>query len=219
WAKAKFTLCANGFVDESEVDEPTLFNMEPDTQRAECHLSVRGEHNVSNACSAAAVGIALGIPIQTVAHALSESTSESGRLETLVARDGFTVINDAYNANPDSMLAAIAVLAAMPSPRVLVMGDMAETGLLAREFHEEVGIAAREAGIDRLIATGPASKAAVQAFGIGAESVGSLAALEETAAAILAAPCSMLVKASNSAGLWKLARNLVARAAAGKQGA
>jgi UDP-N-acetylmuramoyl-tripeptide--D-alanyl-D-alanine ligase len=78
---------------------------------------------------------------------------------------GATVIDDTYNANPDSMLAAIDVLAERPSPRVLVMGDMGEVGDNGPEFHREVGAYAKARGIDALYALGDASRDACAAYG------------------------------------------------------
>ena len=95
-----------------------------------------------------------------------------GRLQSkravIGALAGASVIDDTYNANPDSMRAAIDVLAAQAAPRVLVMGDMGEVGDDGPAFHREVGAYARECGIDALCAMGDASREACAAFGEGA---------------------------------------------------
>lgn len=142
--RAAFTLCSQGFCPTSI--EPTLFDLDPDAKRVECHLAVRGEHNVINACAAASVGLCLGIPIEVIADALASSVGETGRLETHVARDGFTVIDDSYNANPDSMRAALVMLSAMDvsGKRVAVLGDMAELGDVSVACHEGIGRLAAE---------------------------------------------------------------------------
>lgn len=158
--RAKFTLCAKGYFYNDEPSVPTLFNMEPDTMRAECHLSVMGIHNVLNACAAASVGLQLGIGIDIVARALGASLPEAGRLETLKSRDGFIVINDAYNANPDSMRSALEMLAGLDvsGRRIAVLGDMGELGNIEVECHEGVGRLASSLPIDRLICVGDLAK-------------------------------------------------------------
>ena len=97
-----------------------------------------------------------------MAAGLAEVNAIRGRLQLLPGRSGSRLIDDSYNANPGSVRAAIAVLAARPGERVLVLGDMAELGADAEALHGEVGRAAREAGIHRLFATGPLSRAAVR---------------------------------------------------------
>lgn len=154
--RAEFELCAKGFSHDGGSDDPTLFDMEPDVRTARCRLSIRGVHNVTNACAAAAVGLALGVDIDAVADALSKSLSETGRLETLIARDGFTIINDAYNANPDSMRAALEMLAAMDvsGRRIAVLGDMGELGSVEVACHRGVGKTAWDVRLDELICIG-----------------------------------------------------------------
>lgn len=157
--RPEFTLCAKGFVDDKPT-APTLFDLEPDVQKAHCHLNICGLHNTANACAAAVVGLALGIPIDLVARSLSDSLSETGRLQTVRARDGFTIINDTYNANPDSMRAALGMLAAMEiaGRRIAVLGDMGELGDIEVSCHEGIGRKAAEVGIDQLVCVGDLSR-------------------------------------------------------------
>jgi UDP-N-acetylmuramoyl-tripeptide--D-alanyl-D-alanine ligase len=84
------------------------------------------------------------------------------------AASGATVIDDSYNANPDSVRAAIDILAASPAPTALVLGDMGEVGEQGPEFHREVGAYAREKGVSQLLALGDATRDTVEAFGEGA---------------------------------------------------
>ena len=167
--RPEFVLCVDGVASvagktpvaaATDPRTPALFALAPDAQEAHCHLSVRGEHNVTNACSAAAVGLALGIDISSVVEALSESLSEAGRLEMLTARDGFVVINDAYNANPDSMKAALGMLAAMDvrGRRIAVLGDMGELGAVEVACHRGVGEVAARLAMDELICIGGLSQ-------------------------------------------------------------
>ena len=140
-------------------------------------LAIPGLHNVRNALAAAACAVAVNIPAKTIGEGLSAFRPYTGRLQVKQARDGATVIDDSYNANPDSVRAAIDVLASCPAPRVLVLGDMGEVGARGPEFHREVGAYARTRGIDRLLALGEASVHAVEGFGAGAQHFADVAAL------------------------------------------
>ena len=140
-------------------------------------LSIPGLHNVRNALAAAACAVAVGIPARTIGEGLTAFRPYTGRLQVKQARDGATVIDDSYNANPDSVRAAIDVLASCPAPRVLVLGDMGEVGSQGPEFHREVGAYARSRGIDRLLALGEASVHAVEGFGAGAQHFAEVEAL------------------------------------------
>ncbi len=137
-------------------------------------LAIPGLHNVRNALAAAACAVSAGVALRTIAEGLSEFRPYAGRLQVRQTAAGVTVIDDTYNANPDSVLAAIDVLASCPGPTVLVLGDMGEVGSRGPEFHREVGAYAREKGISRLLATGEAARGAVDGFGAGARHFGSL---------------------------------------------
>ena len=118
------------------------------------NLAAAGDHNVRNALAAIASTIAAGIPVDAIVRGLEAFAPVGGRLQRKQAANGATVIDDTYNANPDSMRAAIDVLAAYPSPRILVAGDMGEVGTQGKEFHEEVGAYASARGIEHVLATG-----------------------------------------------------------------
>ena len=137
-------------------------------------LHVPGRHNVANALAAIAGATAGGASLAAVGHALSAFRPVAGRLEARVALGGAAIIDDTYNANPDSVRAAIAVLARAPSERWLVLGDMGEVGEQGPAFHREIGEFAREAGIDRLFALGELTEQTVSAFGGEGEHFGSI---------------------------------------------
>ena len=121
-------------------------------------LAAAGEHNVRNALAAIACALAAGIDQQTIVRGLEAFSPVGGRLQRKQAANGALVIDDTYNANPDSMRAAIDVLAAYPAPRILVIGDMGEVGTQGREFTEEIGAYAQSRGIDTVLATGELSR-------------------------------------------------------------
>ena len=161
-------------------------------------LPMPGVHNVRNALAAAAVGVALDVSADTIARALERFVGCEGRMQRLHAINDATLIDDTYNANPDSMLAAIAVLARLPGKRVLVLGDMAELGSDAPALHARVGNAAREAGIERLYTLGQLSRDLCTAFGPGAQ---HYARIEDLLAGVepeLDADTTVLVKGSRS---------------------
>ena len=135
---------------------------------ADATLAIPGLHNVRNALAAAACAVALGIAPRTIGEGLSAFRPYTGRLQVKQAKSGATVIDDSYNANPDSVRAAIDVLAGCPGPTTLVLGDMGEVGEQGAEFHREVGAYARTKAIHRLLGLGEATRHAVEAFGAGA---------------------------------------------------
>jgi UDP-N-acetylmuramoyl-tripeptide--D-alanyl-D-alanine ligase len=135
---------------------------------AQATLAIPGLHNVRNALAAAASAVAAGVPAASIGAGLSAFRPYTGRLQVKQGREGLTIIDDTYNANPDSVRAAIDVLVSCPGPTALVLGDMGEVGAQGPQFHREVGEYARERGVARLLALGAATRDAVAGFGAGA---------------------------------------------------
>jgi UDP-N-acetylmuramyl pentapeptide synthase len=135
---------------------------------AQATLAIPGLHNVRNALAAAACAFAVGINEKTIGEGLSAFRPYTGRLQVKQAKSGATVIDDTYNANPDSVRAAIDVLASCPGPTALVLGDMGEVGTQGEAFHREVGSYALSKKITNLYALGEATRHSVDAFGAGA---------------------------------------------------
>lgn len=131
-------------------------------------LQVPGEHNVMNALAAATAAFALDVSLRSIVTGLAGFAGVKGRLQKKRALHGSTFIDDTYNANPDSVKAALAVLAGRTGKKILVLGDMGELGDEAAAMHAQVGLAAREAGVDRLFALGKLTRESVGAFGAGA---------------------------------------------------
>jgi UDP-N-acetylmuramoyl-tripeptide--D-alanyl-D-alanine ligase len=159
-------------------------------------LQAPGVHNVRNALAASAAAWALAVPAGHIATGLSRFSGVPGRLQKKAAANGAVLIDDTYNANPDSARAAIDVLAQAPGRKLLVLGDMGELGPAAAEMHAGIGEHARAGGIDRLLTLGELSAHTARAFGPGAQHCTSF---EELVAAIekeLAPDVTVLVKGS-----------------------
>jgi UDP-N-acetylmuramoyl-tripeptide--D-alanyl-D-alanine ligase len=163
---------------------------------AHARIAVPGLHMARNALAATAAALAAGASLAAVVKGLSEFRAVPGRLAALHAPSGALVLDDSYNANPDSMRAAIDVLAACPGERYLVMGDMGEVGASGPEFHREIGAYARERGVARLYALGELAREAVDAFGAGGAHFESADTLAAQVAHDARAGVALLVKGS-----------------------
>jgi UDP-N-acetylmuramoyl-tripeptide--D-alanyl-D-alanine ligase len=164
-------------------------------------LAIPGLHNVRNALAAAACAHAAGVAPETIARGLNAFRPYAGRLQVLRAQTGATVLDDSYNANPDSVRAAIDVLAAAggqldPAMTTLVLGDMGEAGEGGPDFHLEAGRYAAARGIGALYALGELTAHAVAGFGPGARHFASIEELIEAARARAAPGATLLVKGS-----------------------
>jgi UDP-N-acetylmuramoyl-tripeptide--D-alanyl-D-alanine ligase len=135
---------------------------------AAIRIAVPGRHNARNAVAAAAACLAAGVPLTAVVAGLENFAGIKGRLQKRPGMAGAVVLDDTYNANPDSVRAGIDVLAATIGHKVLVLGDMGEIGEASGQYHDEIGGYAKSQGIDRLFAIGEASQQAVRNFGEGA---------------------------------------------------
>ena len=143
------------------------FTLKTPEGTAPVRLHIAGRHNVKNALAASACALAAGVPLAVVAQGLLAFEPVKGRSRALVLHSGgadITLIDDTYNANPDSVRAAIDVLAELPAPRLLVLGDMGEVGNQGPEFHAEVGAYAAERGIESLFTLGDLCVHSAQAF-------------------------------------------------------
>lgn len=167
----------------------------------DCALHIAGRHNVRNALAATACALAAGVPLAAIARGLSAFSPVKGRSRStsvVCAGRRIDVVDDTYNANPDSVQAAIAVLAELPAPHLLVLGDMGEVGDQGPAFHAEVGASAQQAGIETFMALGPQMQHAVAAFGQGATHFEDMAALIAAVQAHMGQTGSVLVKGSRS---------------------
>ena len=184
-------------------------------------LRIAGRHNVINALAAIACSLASGVPPEKIAEGLAAFEPVKGRSRAVELRlaDGraVTLVDDTYNANPDSMRAAIEVLASLPGPRVLVLGDMGEVGMQGPEFHAEIGAWARERGIETLYALGSESVHSVAAYGAAgpggdARHFEDIDALNVAVLARLPGTASLLVKGSRFMQMERVVQAVTAAA-------
>ena len=161
-------------------------------------LHIAGLHNVKNSLAAIACTLAAGVPLEPIARGLEVFEPVKGRSRALsgtVAGHEYTLVDDTYNANPDSVRAAIDVLADLPGPRLLVLGDMGEVGDQGPQFHAEAGDYAKALGIEALFTLGELSQATAVHFGAGRH-FADIDSLKEATLEILPGCNSILVKGS-----------------------
>ena len=159
-------------------------------------LAFAGPHNILNACGAAAVALRLGASLEQVRAGLEKARPVAGRLSPLPGLRGCSLFDDSYNANPTSVIAAAQFLASLDGEAWLVLGDMGELGEETATLHKQVGMAARDAGIDQLLATGEAMQAAVAAFGDRARWFPDKAALIDSLRDTVDSRVNLLIKGS-----------------------
>ena len=159
-------------------------------------LAVPGAHNARNALAAAAVAVAAGIAPAAVQAGLAAFRGIKGRLQRRRGRNGATLLDDSYNANPDSVRAGIDVLAATVGKKILVLGDMGEIGDMTGQFHDEIGGYAKSQGVDQLLALGESSALAAHNFGAGGQHFKKIEALIDALGAMLTPETTVLIKGS-----------------------
>jgi UDP-N-acetylmuramoyl-tripeptide--D-alanyl-D-alanine ligase len=184
--------------------------------RAQVRLAVHGRHNVTNALAAATVALAAGVPFTRVVEGLSRTELTSGgRMEVLTRPDGVTVINDAFNASPESVLAALEAMQDIAAGRrmVAVLGEMAELGDEAAAWHDRVGQAAAKTGIAHLVLVGGDHAEALgtlaRTVGIDVHRAPAGQPLAPFVRQLLEPGDVVLVKGANALGLEAIARELI----------
>ena len=205
WRRLAGTRRIVDFALESEAVVTATVEPGPEGQRLsiatpngviEVRLAMGGLYNARNALAATASAIAIGIDGRAIAAGLTAFRPVSGRGVRHTTGEGALLIDDTYNANPDSVRAAIDLLATLPTPRVLVLGDMGEVGQGGPAFHREVGAYARESGVDVLLALGEQTHLAISAFGAGGMHFDALDSLVAATRARLRPGATVLVKGS-----------------------
>jgi UDP-N-acetylmuramoyl-tripeptide--D-alanyl-D-alanine ligase len=182
-------------------------------------LHIAGRHNVKNALAAAACALAAGVPQAAVVQGLQAFVPVKGRSRAValhMAERSRTLVDDTYNANPDSVRAAIAVLAELPAPRLLVLGDMGEVGEQGPAFHAEAGSEAHASGIEHFFALGELARHSVAAFP-GARHFASMDALNAAVLQQLPQVNSVLVKGSRFMRMERVVEAVCGAAASGEK--
>ncbi|MBR0566674.1 UDP-N-acetylmuramoyl-tripeptide--D-alanyl-D-alanine ligase [Azoarcus sp. L1K30] len=178
--------------------------------RIEVRLQVPGLHNARNALGAAAACLAAGATLDAVAQGLSDFVGTKGRLQRRAGPRNAVILDDSYNANPDSVRAGIDVLALTPGRTFLVLGDMGEIGETSAQVHDEIGGYAKSKGIDGLYALGEMSAIAARNFGEGGAHFLTVEALVGALAGLLDADSVVLVKGSRFMRMERVADALAA---------
>lgn len=168
WQQRSFGIQHGDVHADNIVLEPLVsqFDLCYADEKIRIHLPVAGLHNIHNACACAAMALYAGLSLTEIAKGLTKFATIKGRLQIKRGQQHITIIDDTYNANPDSMKAALDVLAKMPAPRVFVMGDMGELGETeVAAMHREVGQYAKDKGIEFAYFVGDESVEAAEVFG------------------------------------------------------
>ena len=181
---------------EQAADTARAAYLETPAGRIELKLQVPGIHNLRNAAAAATAALGLGVPADAVARGLAAYAGSKGRLQYQAGILGATLIDDSYNANPDSVRAAIDVLAMTPGRSILVLGDMGEIGERAGQLHDEIGGYAKSQGVDQIFGLGELAETAVHNFGKGGRHFRRVETLVEALLPELDAHTVVLVKGS-----------------------
>jgi len=179
-------------------------------QQVEVTLALPGAHNARNALGAAAATLAAGVSLAAVAQGLNAFRGVKGRLQRRPGVNGALLLDDTYNANPDSVRAGIDVLASTIGKKVLVLGDMGEIGEMTGQFHDEVGGYAKSQGIDRLLAFGESSALAAHNFGLGGQHFKKIEDLIAALKAELTPETTALIKGSRFMRMERVADAVVA---------
>lgn len=195
---------------------PHAFTMHTAAGRHEVKLAIDGVHNVRNALAASACALAAGVCAKSIIGGLARFRPAPGRLVRHRLNTGALLIDDTYNANPDSVLAAIALLATFTGPRILVLGDMGEVGDQGAAWHREIGVAAARRGVDHLLLTGVATREAAEGFGQVAEHFGDdVDGLAARARQLAVSSAVVLVKGSRFMRMERVVGALTGDAAVG----
>jgi UDP-N-acetylmuramoyl-tripeptide--D-alanyl-D-alanine ligase len=213
--RAQLTFASSGTADVTGdalwVDDHWMLRTHTPAGAAEFALHAPGAHNLHNALAAVTAALAGGAPLEAVVRGMESFRPVSGRSRLLTwqrGADRVVLVDDSYNANPDSVRAAIDLLMGLPGPHWLVLGDMGEVGAKGPEFHTEVGAYAKERGVEQLWVAGAACAHAARAYGPGAR---HFAGTPELIAALQAAPrcASALIKGSRFMAMERVVRALV----------
>ncbi|MES9969698.1 MAG: UDP-N-acetylmuramoyl-tripeptide--D-alanyl-D-alanine ligase [Candidatus Thiodiazotropha sp.] len=200
-ARAEMRWTDNGFYNHMQV-----------SYREDCFdvkLALAGRHNLMNALAAIAGALAMGASVSEIEQGLAAVKPVAGRLRMHLTPAGYRLIDDTYNANPDSVVAAVDVLRSAPGEQILVLGDLAELGDQAIALHNQLGAKAKQAGLSHLYTLGELSRYAAEGFGDGALAFSDLDQLIGTLASSLRRGDTLLVKGSRTAAMERVVDRLM----------
>ena len=193
----------------TEKDDLTEVHLTTPSGSVIFNLALLGKHNISNALAASAAAVALGISNKDIARGLGNMQAVYGRLQRKAGFNGAELIDDTYNANPDSMKAAIDVLATQKTSTIFVMGDMAELGENASQMHADIGLYAKQKGIEQFFAFGALSAKASLAFGDNAQHFDSIESLVSALKVQMKQGVTVLVKGSRFMQMERVVKQLL----------
>ena len=206
--------CASYRLDWVDSGFRAVFEVVSAQARFEVTLRLAGEHNRMNALAAVAAALALDMAEADIREGLMQMAPVKGRLCPVKTLSGARLVDDSYNANPESVAAAIAVLRLMPGRHTLVLGDLGELGPAQEEMHRELGAQAAAAGIERLLTCGQLSRHASDGFGGDARHFEDQAGLIAWLQSNLDAQDSVLIKGSRASAMDRVVNALSAEVAA-----
>lgn len=186
----------------------TCFDFYSPWGSAQCEWKIPGLPMLENVLGAMTAALLVGMPFELVVQEVAKLSQHQGRLRALKRPNGATVIDDAYNANPTSVCAAIDVLGLADSPKILVLGDMMGLGETSRSYHVSIGEHAKSKEIDHLLAIGSETKATCEAFGDGAQHFVDKTSLVKALEPLLVPTATALVKGSLASNMAEVLTHL-----------
>jgi UDP-N-acetylmuramoyl-tripeptide--D-alanyl-D-alanine ligase len=193
----------------SENDATLTIEIKYHGERHACRLAVIGEHNVRNALAAVALALLAGVDLAAAVAGLEGFSGVKGRLQILSGPAHSRIIDDSYNANPDSLEAGIKVLCSLPGSPWLALGDMAELGAQAAELHREAARSAQRHGVEKMFAIGEMSCMASDEFGVAGFCHEDIDDMAEAILSQIHRDVNLLVKGSRSAAMERLVNRLL----------
>ncbi|MGH8274735.1 MAG: UDP-N-acetylmuramoyl-tripeptide--D-alanyl-D-alanine ligase [Gammaproteobacteria bacterium] len=201
-----------GFDDSADVcaqaveltPDGTRFELVAPTGTVAVELRLLGRHNIANALAAAALASGFGVPLDRIARGLARVAPAAGRMSPRRLASGAVLIDDSYNANPASLMAAVATAMAFERPLWLALGDLGELGADAATWHRRLGRELRDAGVARLYTLGPLAARAAAGFGEGGQTFENADDLAERLATEFPSDAVLLVKGSRSARMERI---------------
>lgn len=186
----------------------TCFELATDIGTIPIQLAVEGKHNVMNALTAAAGARALKRSLEDIQTGLEQFKGVAGRLESKQGLSGACILDDTYNANPVSVRAALAVLSEKKGQKICVLGDMKELGRQAARLHYQVGVEAKQRGIELLYCMGELTRHTVDGYGVGAKYYANKDDLIQDLRLLLNPESVVLIKGSRSMQMEEIVRAL-----------